>query len=71
MMELVLGLIILKFILWIFPSRKIEDVSPIKGETSFTKARDKEAKCSEEPYNPLYPLYVLNQAHPRNGQDLL
>jgi len=27
MMESVLGFIILKFILWIFPSRKIEDVS--------------------------------------------
>ena len=31
MMESVLGFIILKFILWIFPSRKIEDVS--RGRT--------------------------------------
>ena len=29
MMESVLGFIILKFILWIFPSRKIEDVSTV------------------------------------------
>ena len=32
MMESVLGFIILKFILWIFPSRKIEDVSVAEGE---------------------------------------
>ena len=38
MMESVLGFIILKFILWIFPSRKIEDVSqfiealPLRGK---------------------------------------
>ena len=44
---------------------------PIEGETSFAEARDKAAKHGEAPCNPLYPLYVLNQAHPRDGQDLL
>ena len=29
------------------------------------------AECGEAPYNSLYPLYVLNQAHPHDGQDLL
>ena len=44
---------------------------PIEGETSFTKVRDKVAKRGEAPCNSLYPLYVLNRAHPRDGQDLL
>ena len=44
---------------------------PIERETSFTKARDKAAKHSEAPCNLLYPLYVLNQAHPHDGRDLL
>ena len=44
---------------------------PIEGESSFTKARDKAAERSEAPYNSLYPLYVLNQAHPCDGRDLL
>ena len=29
------------------------------------------AEHSEAPYNSLYPLYVLNQAHPCDGRDLL
>ena len=44
---------------------------PIEGETSFTKVRDKVAEHGEAPYNSLYPLYVLNWAHPRDGRDLL
>ena len=43
----------------------------IKGETSFTEARDEAAKHGEAPYNSLYPLYVLNQAHPYDSRDLL
>ena len=44
---------------------------PIEGETSFAEARDKTAKNDEAPYNSLYPLYVLNRAHPHDGRDLL
>ena len=44
---------------------------PIDGETSFAEARDKMVERGEAPYNSLYPLYVLNRAHPRDGQDLL
>ena len=44
---------------------------PIEGETSFVEARDKAAERSEAPYNSLYPLYVLNQAHPHDGRDLI
>ena len=40
---------------------------PIEGQTSFAKARDKMAEHSEAPYNSLYPLYVLNWAHPHDG----
>ena len=29
------------------------------------------AECGEAPRNPLYPLYVLNWAHPCDGLDLL
>ena len=29
------------------------------------------AEHGEAPYNSLYPLYVLNQAHSRDGRDLL
>ena len=29
------------------------------------------AEHGEAPYNLLYPLYVMNRAHPRDGQDLL
>ena len=29
------------------------------------------AEQGEAPYNSLYPLYVLNRAHPHDGQDLL
>ena len=44
---------------------------PIEGETSFAEARDKAAEHGEAPCNSLYPLYVLDQAHPRDGRDLL
>ena len=44
---------------------------PIEGETSFAEARDKAAECGEAPCNSLYPLYVLNRAHPRDGRDLV
>jgi len=44
---------------------------PIEGETSFAEARDKAVEHGEAPYNSLYPLYVLNRAHPHDGQDLL
>ena len=44
---------------------------PIEGETSFTKMRDKAAERGEATCNSLYPLYVLNRAHPRDGRDLL
>ena len=33
--------------------------------------RDKAAERGEAPYNLLYPLYALNQAHPNDGRDLL
>ena len=33
--------------------------------------RDEAAECGEAPCNSLYPLYVLNQAHPCDGRDLL
>jgi hypothetical protein len=29
------------------------------------------AEHHEARYDPLYPLYILNRAHPRDGQDLL
>ena len=29
------------------------------------------AECSEAPYNSMYPLFVLNRAHPCDGRDLL
>ena len=44
---------------------------PIEGETSFTEALDKMAEHGKAPCNSLYPLYVLNRAHPRDGRDLL
>ena len=44
---------------------------PIEGETSFAEARDKATEHGEAPYNSLYPLYVLNQAHPHDDQELL
>ena len=44
---------------------------PIEGETSFIEARDEVAERDEAPCNSLYPLHVLNQAHPCDGQDLL
>ena len=43
----------------------------IKGETSFVEERDEAAKRGEAPCNSLYPLYVLNWAHPCDGRDLL
>ena len=42
-----------------------------KGKTSFTEARDEAAKRGEAPGNSLYPLYVLNRAHPCDVRDLL
>ena len=39
----------------------------IKRETSFAKARDEVAEGDEAPYNSLYPLHVLNRAHPCDG----
>ena len=44
---------------------------PIEGEIPFAEARDEAAGCGEAPYNSLYPLYVLNRAHPCDGRDLL
>ena len=41
---------------------------PIEGETSFVEARDKAAERGEAPCNSLYPLCVLNQAHPHDGR---
>ena len=35
------------------------------------EARDESANCGEAPCNSLNPLYVLNQAHPCDGQDIL
>ena len=29
------------------------------------------AEHGEAPYSSLYPLYILDQAHPHNGRDLL
>ena len=43
----------------------------IKGETSFTEARDKVVERGEAPCNSVYSLYVLNRAHPCDGRDLL
>ena len=43
----------------------------IEGEISFAEVRDKAVECGEAPCNSLYPLYVLNWAHPRDGRDLL
>ena len=43
----------------------------IEGETLFAEARDEASECGETPYNSLYPLYFLNQAHPRDGRDLI
>ena len=38
----------------------------------FAKARNKAAERGEAPYNSLYPLYVMNRAHPsESGRDLL
>ena len=45
--------------------------NPIEGETSFAEARDEAAEHGEAPCNLLYPLYVLNRAHPHDGRDLL
>ena len=39
----------------------------IKGETSFAEARDEVAKRGEASCNSLYPLHVLNRAHPCDG----
>ena len=44
---------------------------PIEGETLFTEARDKATEHGEAPYNLLYPLDVLNRAHPHDDRDLL
>ena len=44
---------------------------PIEGETSFVEAQDEAVERDEAPCNSLYPLYVLNQAHPHDGRDLL
>ena len=44
---------------------------PIEGETSFAEAQDKATERGEAPCNSLYPLYVLNWAHPHDGRDLL
>ena len=44
---------------------------PIEGETLFAEARDKMAEHGEAPCNSLYPLYVLNRAHPSDGRDVL
>ena len=44
---------------------------PIVGETSFAEAQDEAAERGEAPYNSLYPLYILNRAHPYDGRDLL
>ena len=40
---------------------------PIEGETLFAQARDEAAKRGEAPCNSLYPLHVLNRAHPCDG----
>ena len=37
----------------------------------FAEALDETAEHGEAPCNSLYPLYVLNWAHPHDGQDLL
>ena len=42
----------------------------IEGDTSFVEVRDKATECGEAPYNSLYPLYILNRAHPHDGRDL-
>ena len=43
----------------------------IKGETSFTEARDESAEGGEAPCDSLNPLYILNRAHPCDGRNLL
>ena len=43
----------------------------IKGETSFAEVRDESAEGGEAPYDSLNPIYVLNQAHPCDGGNLL
>ena len=42
-----------------------------REETSFAEARDKAAKRGKAPYNSLYPLYVMNRAHPCDSRVLL
>ena len=42
-------------------------LKPIEGETSFAEARDEAVERGEAPYNSLYPLHVLNRAHPCDG----
>ena len=44
---------------------------PIEGETLFAEARDEAAEGGEAPYDLLNHLYVLDRAHPYDGQDLL
>ena len=44
---------------------------PIEGEASFAEARDEAPEHGEAPYNSLYPLYVLNRAHPCDGQNFV
>ena len=39
----------------------------IKRETPFTEVRDESAEGGEAPCDPLNPLYVLDQAHLRDG----
>ena len=43
----------------------------IKGESSFTEARDESAEGGEAPYDSLNPLYVLDRAHFCDGWDFL
>jgi len=49
MMESVLGFIILEFILWIFPSEKIEDVSPqpFQRHLLFSSSQNGRAKTKQ------------------------
>ena len=58
MMESVLGFIILKFILWIFPSRKIEDV--LVGIRAILDLRTR----------PLVPNTSLEAKHPTGSGDI-
>ena len=43
----------------------------IKGKTLFAEVQDELAECGEASYDLLNPLYILNRAHPCDGQDLL